>query len=235
MNITKVRWLLTTHLNSDCLFLLQRCIAAVDFIRYDACIFRGIPLTCTVLVFIFQTSRKKCISVAYFIHSEPSKSSAILQRPLTKIPSAYTMKHLDSIDDLCLYVDKTQLTTDYGGTLQYNHVAWVDFQRVRNTNIDHKMILYRSYCGNKHQQIKTVLRWTKSTILESIDNIFPVSKFKVFGCLKRYYLSRSVSMKTRRMQGMVGNKCLLFFYSFVLQYMYFFNFLNLNFVIAGCH
>ncbi|XP_052242466.1 uncharacterized protein LOC127852552 [Dreissena polymorpha] len=43
---------------------------------------------------------------------------------------------LDSYADLHALVDRDQLTTDYGGTLQYNHRSWVDFHKAYYPIID---------------------------------------------------------------------------------------------------
>ncbi|KAL4224923.1 Proto-oncoprotein DBL [Mactra antiquata] len=77
-----------------------------------------------------QTTRKGCLTSAYIIRST-TNNNLIHNIPLSsnkKLP-ANIIRHLDKLEDLYLYIDTTQLTTDYGGTLQYNHVTWVDFQR----------------------------------------------------------------------------------------------------------
>ena len=42
----------------------------------------------------------------------------------------YQVSILDSLDDIYSHIDRDQLTADYGGTFEYNHLAWVEFQRV---------------------------------------------------------------------------------------------------------
>ena len=48
----------------------------------------------------------------------------------------YQVNLLDSLDDIYNHIDRSQLTTDFGGTLEYNHLAWVDFQRVNDLALD---------------------------------------------------------------------------------------------------
>ena len=39
--------------------------------------------------------------------------------------------------DLYNHVDKSQLTADLGGYLQYSHQAWIRFRKVNHSALDH--------------------------------------------------------------------------------------------------
>ena len=83
-----------------------------------------------------QITRKQCIKKAYFVKPLENTMHGLLFRTAShsresrKITPTYNMEYLIHVGQLDKYIEKAQLTTDYGGTMQYNHIAWVDFQRV---------------------------------------------------------------------------------------------------------
>jgi hypothetical protein len=89
-------------------------------------------------VFIIkQVTRKRCIKKAYFVKPFVKTTEGLLirnnsnSRQNRKIIPLYDTEYLNHVRDIYEFIDKSQLSTDYGGTMQYNHIAWVDFQRVR--------------------------------------------------------------------------------------------------------
>ncbi|XP_053384582.1 uncharacterized protein LOC123535976 [Mercenaria mercenaria] len=89
----------------------------------------------TYLLDELQIKRKSCIKIAYFVKPCVKTNTRIPTRHLSGVRKngrnvpPYEVKRLDNVNELYTFIEKSQLCMDYGGTIQYNHIAWVDFQR----------------------------------------------------------------------------------------------------------
>lgn len=75
-------------------------------------------------------SRKKHIKRVYILTPKEKDGRTKYQRLLTRVNLRDNqITWFDDISELSTYIDTSQLTPDFGGTLLYNHVALVDFHR----------------------------------------------------------------------------------------------------------